>query len=85
MRALFVIALLALPLTAHAIEQCGSGKRYTCVVDGDTIWLRGEKIRLQGFDTPETTTNICGGSSEVELGKRAARRLAELLSQGGTI
>ncbi|NRC56333.1 thermonuclease family protein [Mesorhizobium sediminum] len=32
---------------------CGSGKRINCVVDGDTIWVRGEKIRLEGFNAPE--------------------------------
>ncbi|MEP3844247.1 MAG: hypothetical protein ABJM43_02700 [Paracoccaceae bacterium] len=69
--------------SANAIEQCGSGKRVTCVVDGDTIWLEGEKIRLMGFDTPETTTNICGGSSEVRLGRQATRRLVGLMNQGG--
>lgn len=37
---------------AHAIDRCGSGKRITDVVDGDTLWLRGEKIRLQDFDAP---------------------------------
>lgn len=36
-----------------AMPICGSGKRINCVVDGDTIWVRGEKIRLQGFNAPE--------------------------------
>ena len=36
-----------------AMPICGSGKRISCVVDGDTIWVRGEKIRLQGFNAPE--------------------------------
>ena len=76
-------ALASLMATgAFAIEQCGSGKRYTCVVDGDTLWLQGEKIRLQGFDTPETTTNICGGRREVQLGKKATLRLIQLLNSG---
>lgn len=36
-----------------AMPICGSGKRINCVVDGDTIWVRGEKIRLEGFNAPE--------------------------------
>lgn len=28
-------------------RMCGSGQRYTCVVDGDTIWLNGQNLRLQ--------------------------------------
>lgn len=65
---------------AHAIQKCGSGKRVTCVVDGDTIWLKGEKIRLMGYDTPETTTQICGGQREVNLGHKATARLVQLLN-----
>jgi len=68
---------------AFAIEKCGSGKRVTCVVDGDTFWLKGEKIRVQGYDTPETTTNICGGNREVRLGHKATDRLTQLLNSGG--
>ncbi|WP_346894020.1 thermonuclease family protein [uncultured Roseibium sp.] len=52
----------------------------TCVVDGDTLWLNGEKIRLEAFDTPEPQTNICGGSSEVALAHKASSRLLELLN-----
>jgi len=70
---------------ALAIDECGSGKRVTCVVDGDTIWLEGEKIRIQDYDTPETTTNICGGSQETALGRKATKRLIELLDQGATV
>lgn len=32
---------------------CGSAKRVNCVVDGDTIWVRREKIRLLGINAPE--------------------------------
>lgn len=82
MRVFAILILLVYPLAAQAIDRCGSGKRYTCVVDGDTLWLRGEKIRLQGFDTPETTTNICGGEREIQLGKKATQRLIQLLNSG---
>ena len=78
--ALLGISLLAVPHSALAIEKCGSGQRHTCVVDGDTIWLSGEKIRMMGYDTPEPTTNICGGFREIDLADRASRRLIELLS-----
>ena len=52
----------------------------TCVVDGDTIWLAGENIRLEGFDTPEPQTYICGGEREKALAARASARLIELLN-----
>lgn len=28
-------------------------KRVNCIVDGDTLWYQGEKMRLRGVDTPE--------------------------------
>jgi endonuclease YncB( thermonuclease family) len=59
--------------------MCGSN-RYTCVVDGDTIWLEGHNLRLQSYDTPEPYTDICGGAQEVALAKRASARLLELLN-----
>jgi len=80
---LLAATLFLLANSAHAIGLCGSGPRVTCVVDGDTFWLNGEKIRVQGYDTPETTTNICGGQREVELGRTAADRLVRLLNNGG--
>jgi hypothetical protein len=43
-----------------SFSMCGSN-RYTCVVDGDTIWLNGQNHRLQSYDTPEPYTTICGG------------------------
>jgi micrococcal nuclease len=52
----------------------------TCVVDGDTLWLSGENIRLRDFDTPEPQSAICGGAAEVTLAKRASARLLELLN-----
>ena len=78
----FVALFSSIALPAFAIEKCGPGPRYTCVVDGDTIWQDGEKIRLMGYDTPEPTTNICGGAVEVNLARRASDRLVQLLNQG---
>nr|MDX8317342.1 thermonuclease family protein [Agrobacterium rosae] len=37
---------------SEAFSICGSGQRITCVVDGDTFWFRGEKIRIADIDTP---------------------------------
>lgn len=79
--ALAVLLLLA-SSPASAIGKCGSGTRYTCVVDGDTIWLEGEKIRIMDYDTPEPQTNICGGEREKRLAAKASARLTQLLNQG---
>lgn len=59
---------------------CHTGGGHNCVVDGDTIWLAGEKIRIADIDAPETHEFRC--ASEKELGDRATRRLHELLESG---
>lgn len=39
------------------IAKCVPGQARTadeyCLVDGDTIWIDGEKLRMEGYDTPE--------------------------------
>ena len=80
---LIVTSLSALATTVYAetiIQKCGGGKRVTCVVDGDTIWFQGERIRLMGYDTPELKTNICGGQKEKNLAILASTRLVEILN-----
>lgn len=59
---------------------CHTGARINCVVDGDTIWLNGEKIRIADIDTPETHSPRC--AREADLGDRATRRLHALLNSG---
>lgn len=51
-----------------------------CLVDGDTIWINGEKLRMEGYDTPEPQTQICGGEAEIALAHRASDRVIELLN-----
>ena len=60
---------------------CHRGGGENCVVDGDTIWLAGEKIRLADIDAPETHPARC--PKEAELGKAATLRLQALLNRGG--
>ena len=45
------------------------------VVDGDTLELRGEKLRLQGIDAPELAQTCAAGGKEVRCGKLAAEHL----------
>ena len=85
MMALILVGAGIMPATAQPIlEMCAPNQRNTptktCIVDGDTLWLDGENIRLEGFDTPEPMTAICGGEREKELAARASARLIELLN-----
>lgn len=59
---------------------CVWGGGENCVVDGDTIYLHHVKIRIAGFDAPETHDFKC--PAERELGNRATYRLQELLNSG---
>lgn len=86
-----LIALCAvlglLPVSSLAgqphLDMC-NGRRNTptktCLVDGDTLWLSGEDIRLKDFDTPEPQSNICGGKAEVALAHKASARMLQLLN-----
>lgn len=89
MRAMpLLTALLALTALASPspdretarFERCTTAPRVTCVVDGDTFWYRGAKIRLADINTPETTRPAC--PREAALGEAASARLAELLNLG---
>jgi micrococcal nuclease len=55
---------------------CGSGRRINCVVDGDTVWLDGEKIRLVNIDAPEVKARC---NAERQRANAATRELAALL------
>ena len=63
-----------------SIGPCGSGARGTCVVDGDTIWLSGTKIRMADYDTPEVYEPGC--AAEARAGAAATARLTALLNSG---
>jgi endonuclease YncB( thermonuclease family) len=60
--------------------QCEGGHRVTCVVDGDTIWYQGTKIRIADINTPEVSEPRC--AYEAQLGARATERLTGLLNAG---
>ncbi|WP_069061774.1 thermonuclease family protein [Sinorhizobium sp. RAC02] len=65
---------------SEAFSICGSGQRITCVVDGDTFWFRGEKIRIADIDTPELSPPRC--ERERERGLAAKQRLLDILNSG---
>ena len=49
------------------------------VVDGDTLEVRGEKLRLQGIDAPEMAQTCEAHGQPVACGKLAAAHLDELI------
>ncbi len=65
---------------AASFGMCKSGGGTNCVVDGDTIWYRGTKIRIADIDTPETHQSRC--PAEAERGAAATRRMHQLVNAG---
>ena len=61
-------------------SQCFGATRVNCVVDGDTFWYQGRKIRIADINTPETSKPKC--RREAELGEKATARLTQLLNAG---
>lgn len=87
--ALLLLVGLSVPASADDLyvanlRKCHPGEKNTstktCVVDGDTVWLKGKNLRLKDFDTPEPQTDICGGDAEVALAHMASDRLVQLLN-----
>lgn len=68
-----------LPLPARHLPVCRGFKRIDCVVDGDTFWVAGEKIRIADIDAPEVQGDC---ARERDLADRATQRLSEVLSSG---
>lgn len=58
--------------------RCGTGPRLNCIVDGDTLWSQGVKIRIADIDTPEISQPHC--AAEKALGERATARLMEIVN-----
>ncbi len=65
---------------AASFVFCHNNGGTNCVVDGDTIWYRGTKIRIAGIDTPETHQPKC--AAEAKLGAAATRRMLQLVNAG---
>jgi endonuclease YncB( thermonuclease family) len=72
-----------LPAPSAASESfgfCGDGPHFNCVVDGDTFWVRGVKIRIADIDTPQIDPPACPEAKS--RGTAAKLRLLSLLNGG---
>jgi len=59
---------------------CEYGGGTNCVVDGNTFYFGGDKVRIANIDAPETHPPRC--ASEARLGAAATHRLRDLLNAG---
>lgn len=67
-------------VAAVRFDFCHSGGGSNCVVDGDTFYLAGDKVRIAGIDAPETRPPRC--AHEAQLGEAATEKLRALLNSG---
>lgn len=65
---------------ARDFPICGSARRINCVVDGDTFWFDGGRVRIADIDAPEISRPEC--RHEAELGRQSTQRLQALLNEG---
>lgn len=72
--------ILATDSTVMKFTYCDRSPRVNCVVDGDTFWYKGRKIRIADIDTAEISRPKC--KAEKRLGLRAKIRLFEILNAG---
>lgn len=63
-----------------AFTLCTGPIRANCVVDGDTFWFEGIKIRIADIDAPEISQPQCAG--ERQAGVAARTFLLEILNDG---
>lgn len=65
---------------AASFGLCEGPMRVSCVVDGDTFWYRGLKIRIADINAPELSKPSC--AHEARLAAAATQRLRALLNAG---
>lgn len=59
-------------------KRCVGSVRINCIVDGDTLWSNGVKVRVADIDAPEISKPRC--AAEKVLGERATTRLMQLVN-----
>ena len=73
---LVLLALLLVPAPATATNAITGKPR---VIDGDTIEMAGERIRLHGIDAPESEQKCTAGGKKWAFGQEATFALARFI------
>lgn len=78
-------AILLLALTTATIMPAHAADTLTgipTVIDGDTIDIHGQRIRLHGIDAPESKQVCVSGGKEYRCGQKAALALSDRIGRG---
>jgi len=78
-------AILLLALTTATImpaEAADTSTGIPTVIDGDTIDIHGQRIRLHGIDAPESKQVCISGGTKYRCGQKAALALSDRIGRG---
>jgi endonuclease YncB( thermonuclease family) len=78
--AFLAFAVLLLAFLSRAPEQARTGAAHA--VDGDSLVVNGEEMRIKGMDAPEYRQTCKEAGQEVACGKRSAAAMKRWLQRG---
>lgn len=74
--------LIGIAFLVRQIEQAGVGnvEGHATAIDGDSLYVAGREVRLQGIDAPEGQQLCRRGGAKWECGEAATQELLEMIS-----
>lgn len=80
----FTLYALSIPAASPVQAQTLQGQ--ASVIDGDTIEIHGQRIRLHAVDAPESVQHCLSGSNQKwRCGQQAANALADFYKHLGSM
>ena len=77
----FALSVLTAALLASAPAWAQEITGPARVIDGDTLDISGQRIRLHGIDAPESKQRCRAGRSEIECGREATKALRRIIAR----